>query len=365
MERMMLINLSKQNSHVRVVMGALMVAVGTHVFWWILIPWGAMMLYTGITSTCTLTHFFSKPNKAALEHRYRSYLPVHNPQPVFVFGSDGALSFHNLTAADLLPDIKQFSDISLQNIDDLISHETTQSTKISLTTGKVYSVVFRGSRELNAIAAYATDITEVVKLNLEIIDTQKEVVYKMGEIGETRSRETGDHVRRVAEYSELLALLYGLTKEEAELIKLASPMHDIGKVGIPDAILKKPGRLDEAEFEVMKTHAEIGYSLLKNSHRPILKTAAIIALQHHEKWDGSGYPRQLAGEDIHIYGRITAVADVFDALGSARVYKEAWPLEKIMALFAEQRGIHFDPQLVDLLADHLDEFLAIAARHPN
>ena len=142
-------------------------------------------------------------------------------------------------------------------------------------------------------------------------------------------------------------------------------MHDIGKVGIPDAILKKPGKLTEDEFEIMKTHAEIGFNLLNHSNRPVLKTAAIIAYQHHEKWNGTGYPQQLSGEDIHIYGRITAVADVFDALSSARVYKEAWPLEKVLLLFKEQRGNHFDPSLVDLLVNNLPKFLEIRERYPN
>lgn len=136
---------------------------------------------------------------------------------------------------------------------------------------------------------------------------------------------------------------YGLPEEEAEQLKLASPMHDIGKIGIADAILNKPGKLTVEEYEVMKTHATIGYSMLKHSKRKLLKTAAIVAYEHHEKYDGSGYPRSLKGEDIHIYGRITAIADVFDALGSDRVYKKAWDDDKLLALFNEQKGAHFDP----------------------
>jgi response regulator RpfG family c-di-GMP phosphodiesterase len=142
-------------------------------------------------------------------------------------------------------------------------------------------------------------------------------------------------------------------------------MHDIGKIGIPDAILKKPGKLDQDEITIMKTHAEMGFSMLKHSTRPILKTAAIIAHQHHEKWDGSGYPQQLIGDEIHIYGRITAIFDVLDVLVSVRVYKKAWPLEEVLALFKEQRGIHFDPALVDLLLDNLPKFLEIREKHPN
>ena len=202
-------------------------------------------------------------------------------------------------------------------------------------------------------------LIEIKNLNHEIENTQKEVVFTMGSIGESRSKETGNHVKRVAEYSKLLALYYGLDEKEAEMLKQASPMHDIGKVAIPDAVLNKPGRFDEVEREIMNTHAALGYEMLKHSDRPLLKTAAIVANEHHEKWDGSGYPKGLSGEEIHIYGRITALADVFDALGSDRVYKQAWDDEKIFNLFKEERAKHFDPKLVDIFFEHLDEFLKI------
>lgn len=213
--------------------------------------------------------------------------------------------------------------------------------------------------EIVEILQIMYDITEIVKLNEEIIYTQKEVVLTMGAIGETRSKETGQHVKRVAEYSYLLAKLVGLSEEEAFLLKQASPMHDIGKVAIPDNILNKPGKLTFEEFEIMKTHAEIGYEMLKYSDRAILKASALVAYTHHEKWDGTGYPNALAGENIPIFGRITAIADVFDALGHDRVYKKAWPMNEILELFKEQRGKHFDPNLVDLFFEHLDEFLKI------
>ena len=155
------------------------------------------------------------------------------------------------------------------------------------------------------------NMTEFVKLHTELEETQKEIIYRMGEVGETRSKETGFHVKRVAEYSKLLALLSGLSDKNAELIYSASPMHDIGKVGIPDKILLKPGRLDEEEWKIMQTHSELGYNILKKSKRRILKAAAIVAYTHHEKWDGNGYPNKIVGEKIHIFGRITAIADVF------------------------------------------------------
>jgi putative two-component system response regulator len=193
----------------------------------------------------------------------------------------------------------------------------------------------------------------------EIVETQKEIIFTMGVIGENRSKETGNHVKRVASYSEILALGYGLSKEEAFMLKEVSPMHDIGKVAIPDEILKKPARFTPEEFEVMKKHATLGYEMLKGSTKELLQNAMIVAYEHHEKWDGTGYPRGLKGEEIHIYGRITAVADVFDALGSSRVYKEAWEDEKIFAFFKEQRGKHFEPKLVDVLFENIDKILEI------
>lgn len=193
----------------------------------------------------------------------------------------------------------------------------------------------------------------------EISQTQKEVVLTMGAIGESRSQETGNHVVRVAEYSKLLGLYSGIGQEEAELLKEASPMHDIGKIAIPDMILHKPGSLDAKEWKIMQTHAELGYEMLKHSQRPILKAAATVAIEHHEKWDGSGYPKGLKGEQIHIFGRITALADVFDALSADRCYKKAWKDEEIFDFFKREKGKHFDPNLVDIFFKHMNEFLAI------
>ncbi len=193
----------------------------------------------------------------------------------------------------------------------------------------------------------------------EIEETQKEVVFTMGSIAESRSKETAKHVKRVAEYSKLFALYYGLSEEESEILRQASPMHDIGKIGIADAILNKPGPLTKDEFEIMKGHAKIGYEMLKHAKRALMKTAAIVAYEHHERFDGKGYPRRLKGYDIHIYGRITAIADVFDALGSKRVYKDVWKDEKIFDYIKERAETQFDPKLVEIFFEHLDEFLTI------
>ncbi len=208
-----------------------------------------------------------------------------------------------------------------------------------------------------------TDISESKKLEQEIIDTQKDVLYTMGTISETRSLETGNHVKRVAEYSKLLYILYGAKEDEAELLKMASPMHDIGKIAIPDHILNKPGKLTINEWAIMQTHAELGYEMLKKSNRKMLKVASIISLTHHEKYDGSGYPKGLVGEEIPLIGRITALADVFDALGSDRCYKLAWKLDDILIYLKEEKGKHFDSKLVDIFLKNINMFISIRDKY--
>lgn len=203
----------------------------------------------------------------------------------------------------------------------------------------------------------------LVELNNEIEETLKETIFTMGVIEERRSKETNNHTKRVAEYSKILATKLGLSYRDIELISAAAPLHDIGKLGIPDEILFKHGKLTKKEFEAMQNHPAIGYSMLSHSERDMLKAAAVIAHQHHEKWDGTGYPWRLKGENIHIYGRIVGLADVFDALLSERDYKDAWPLDKVLAWVKKERGKHFDPGLVDILIENLDEFIAIGIQH--
>jgi response regulator RpfG family c-di-GMP phosphodiesterase len=204
-----------------------------------------------------------------------------------------------------------------------------------------------------------------ISLNSEIIETQREIIWKLGEIVETRSRETGNHVKRVAEYSALLAESIGLSHEDVTILRFASPMHDVGKVGISDDILKKPGPLSPEEVALMRTHTTIGYDMLHKSKRALLQAAATVALQHHEAYDGSGYPHGISGEDIHIFGRVTAVADVFDALGVERVYKKAWPLDKILEYFHEKRGKQFDPFVIDAFFDNIEKFVEIRDAFPD
>jgi len=212
----------------------------------------------------------------------------------------------------------------------------------------------------NIIAAF-----DHILMNQEMVATQKEIIITLSEVTETRSKETAKHVKRVAEYSYSLAKAYGLSEEEAQIIKSASPLHDIGKIGISDSILKKPGKLTKEEYEKMKQHTKIGYEILKSSKRDILQTAAIIAYQHHEHWNGNGYPQGLKGEEINIYGRIVALVDVFDALTQKRIYKEPWPLERVLKLLKEERGAQFDPKVVDDFFKSIDEILKIKDEYPD
>ena len=255
------------------------------------------------------------------------------------------------------------------------------SAKRSIIRDNMYAGFFRFGKKQHYIFCLATnsDLVEIDQnllnifsaninialdnlfLNQEIITTQKELIEKLGEVVEKRSSEASQHVKRVADFSYQLAKDYGLNEAAAKLLNSASPMHDVGKVGIPDAILLKPGKLTEDDFEVMKTHAQIGFEIFRTSDSGLLKAAAVISLNHHEKWDGSGYPNGKSGEEIHIFGRITAVADVFDALYHARCYKPAWPIEDIVEYFEQQSGSHFDPKLVEIVLADLETYREIVS----
>ncbi|MCB1761152.1 MAG: DUF3369 domain-containing protein [Gammaproteobacteria bacterium] len=212
---------------------------------------------------------------------------------------------------------------------------------------------------LNTFTENLVVVLENIRLNEVITESQREMIYRLGEVVETRSNETGNHVKRVAHYSEILARLAGLNEEEATLIKFASPLHDIGKIGVADAILNKQGRLTADERDLMENHTSIGYSILKGSGLILMDVGAIIARDHHENWDGSGYPKGKRREEIHIHGRITALADVFDALCSERCYKEPWPDERVKEYISEQSGSKFDPRLAQLFLDNFDRFVTI------
>jgi len=206
---------------------------------------------------------------------------------------------------------------------------------------------------------------ENVQLQSEIEATQQELVFRLSEALEQRSTETGNHVKRVSHICYELAMGYGLSKREAELIRLAAPLHDVGKVGIPDAILNKPGPLTDEEWIIMQQHAEKGHLILKDSNRDIVNTGAIIALSHHERWDGSGYPKGLKGDDIPIAGRIVALADVFDALRHKRCYKEPWSLDDVVKEINAQQGKQFDPKLIEVFNQHVKEIEDVLVRYPD
>ena len=188
---------------------------------------------------------------------------------------------------------------------------------------------------------------EVKKATIEIVSREKEAILRLSRAAEYRDPETGMHLLRMSNYTRLIAGQVGLPPAEQELLLQAAPMHDIGKVGTPDHILLKPGRLTPEEFEIMKQHATIGYEILRDSASPLLQCAATLALAHHEKFDGSGYPQGLSGDSIPLYGRIVAVADVFDALTSERPYKKAWALDDAVDFLKTNAGSHFDPACVD------------------
>ncbi|MBL9106512.1 MAG: two-component system response regulator [Myxococcales bacterium] len=211
-------------------------------------------------------------------------------------------------------------------------------------------------------AALGEAIAKLTQSQADLRASQEETIYRLSRAAEFRDDETGQHLQRMSRYCQLIGRRIGLDESTCELLRIASPMHDVGKLGIPDRILLKPGRLTPEEFAVMKGHAEIGYRILVGSDASPLKMAATIAYTHHEKWDGNGYPRGLRGEEIPLHGRIAAVADVFDALTSARPYKPAWKLEDALELMRTNRGAHFDPNLVDAFFDALPEVLEIRAR---
>ena len=200
---------------------------------------------------------------------------------------------------------------------------------------------------------------ELEKARNLLRDSQLQVVRRLGRAAEYRDNETGLHIIRMSKMAAMIGKAAGMSDEDCELLLNAAPMHDIGKIGIPDTILLKPGKFEPDEWEIMKTHAQIGADILSGDDSPLLNMASEIALTHHEKWDGSGYPNGLKGEDIPLVGRITALADVFDALTSERPYKKAWPVEEAVALIKSESGKHFDPALVEHFLHILNSLMEI------
>jgi putative two-component system response regulator len=210
------------------------------------------------------------------------------------------------------------------------------------------------------------DLEGLVKQRtIELEESHRAAIFMLGEAGHFNDTDTGVHIWRMAGYSAAIARQMGWSDQDTKLLELASPMHDTGKIGIPDAVLKKPAKLDKEEWQIMMTHSEVGHRILNQSDAPLFKLAAQVALYHHEKWDGNGYPEKLKGEDIPENARIVAIADVFDALTMKRPYKEPWPIEDCFAEIERSAGSHFDPRLVEAFMKIKDEIISIKDQWDN
>ncbi len=274
---------------------------------------------------------------------------------------------------DILP-----TDVKKAIIDTLKNQQSAVTEDVFIgyyhTDENTRSVLYTRFREehnkvqveiLKLFAANITLIFQNLHSREHIQETQKELLLVLGDAIEQRSKETGSHVRRVALMCELMALKLGQSSEYAEILRHASPLHDIGKIGIPETILHKPGKLDDTEWEIMKTHAQIGYDLLRDSTRTIAKMGARIALSHHEHWDGNGYPNALKGAEIPLEGRIVAIIDVIDALGSERAYKKPWQENDIIHYVSERSGKQFDPAMVEAALSLFESFREIRRNFPD
>lgn len=306
-----------------------------------------------------------------------------------VFDEKGLKFIHAYSASEAKIKLIDHSDIAVALLDVVMEEDTAgldlvrfireefknDSIRLILRTGNPglapeesvtlqYDINdYRGKTELTAqslktaiitaLRAYKSIVT-IQNLNCEIDQTQRELIYTLGEIAESRGIGLGRHVERVGRITAFLAEKMNFPYEQLDHIRLGASMHDIGKMAINDSILNKPGILTSEEFEQMKKHCDYGYEILKNSDRDLLKMAAVIAHEHHENYDGSGYPRGLEGDDIHLISRIVALVDVFDALATKRVYKEIWPQDEILSYIKSQSGIKFDPKVVDLFFENID-----------
>ena len=284
----------------------------------------------------------------------------HSPNPTFVFNSDGHILFKNCVAESTFNEIDDINQFDL-NIDDLgyfISNESKKESTFKKGE-RTFKLNIIGASDSQTVIIYASDITNLLKTSEELAKTQRDFTLSMSLMGEGRTNETINHIKRVSEYSKIIATEFGMSDDEIKLLYLASSLHDIGNVLIPDNILNKPDKLTKEEFEQMKAHTTYGYEMLKNYDQPIFKLASTIAHQHHERYDGTGYPQGLIGEEIDINARIFTLVDVFDALASDRVYKKAWDIEIVLDLIKSERGQQFDPRVVDYFLKNLHKFLEI------
>jgi putative two-component system response regulator len=229
----------------------------------------------------------------------------------------------------------------------------------SIVLARVNTHIKLHEKEVNLEKQVAERTKAIRLLNSELHTTQQSIIERLGRAAEYKDNETGLHVIRMSHYSQILGIAAGLSESDAKTLLLAAPMHDIGKIGIPDHILLKPGKLDEEEWKIMRQHPRIGAGIIGYHDSELLNLSRIVALTHHEKWNGTGYPNGLKGEEIPLVGRIVAIADVFDALTTKRPYKEAWSVERAIKLLEEEKGKHFEPLLVTLFIDNLPKMLKI------
>lgn len=274
--------------------------------------------------------------------------------------------------SDLPDTIREKIELAYQDKNTVIGdHDFVGYFSTGRDSGSVLYVEFNddpahiNSNIVEIFASQAILIFENLSRQIQLEDSQKELMYIVGDAIEARSLETGSHVKRVAIFCEYFARELKQKPEFVNAIKIAAPLHDIGKIAIPETILHKPAKLDADEWAIMQTHAAAGGTILEKSTLPVAKLGARLARWHHENWDGSGYPDGLKGTDIPIEARIMAIADVFDALGAKRSYKEPWPDDKILQFILEERGKKFDPTLVDLLVSKFDELIELRNQYPD
>ncbi len=242
-----------------------------------------------------------------------------------------------------------------------------ESRTFSRELGRIFQHSKMKRRELAAandqLVKYASDlrktVSELRKANQELQDAYRDTIFRLVLASEYKDKDTGSHISRMSRYCTLLAGYIGLTPQEIDNLSYAAPMHDVGKIGIPDSIILKKGMLSEREFSIVKSHTTIGADILENARGSVLQTAQVIALSHHEHWNGKGYPQGLRGEAIPLPARIVALTDTFDALTSRRPYKTPYPIDISCGIIREEREKHFDPELVDLFLSHADEFVSI------
>ncbi len=308
--------------------------------------------------------------KVQCTHDFQMAMELYlaNPPDLIIISSLANLTATELTnkldtfaSTDTLPPVLLIND----NKNQPPAIDTNIKDFVSLPIDK-NELLFRIHRILTSHLAHQelqdyneSIITTIEQQSIELKESQLEVIECLGYAAEFRDSETGMHTIRVGHYSQCLAKAMGMNDKEAESLLYSAPMHDVGKIGIPDKILLKPGRLEGDEWKIMKQHTTIGESILNRSNNKLLQQASIIALNHHEKWNGSGYPRGLEGSDIHLYGRIVAIVDVFDALTMERPYKKAWTIDKALGLINSESGEHFDPTLVDLFNENFHKILMI------